>query len=162
MRIVWSRIKYDTVVALWIDEKVVWRNLSPNRLVNSFWMSGETFDKQPGFPETESRFSLISGSKVSKYFNSNNQFPGLGPLTSDSRLPRREKFFWARNWTVAVIRSRISLQFLAALAIYFWRWSSITPLLITHVPTLSILEMLSDVQSYFRDPECEGLGYARL
>jgi hypothetical protein len=33
-------------------------------------MSGEKYDKQPGFPETEPKCSLITGSNFAKYFNS--------------------------------------------------------------------------------------------
>jgi hypothetical protein len=51
---------------------------------------------------------------------------------------------------------------LADLAVYYWKRSSVSPHLFNHVPTLSMLEMLSDVQGCFHDPECKSLVYTML
>jgi hypothetical protein len=47
-------------------------------------MSGEKYDKQPSFAETESICCLITGSNFAKYFKSARKFPRLESPTSDS------------------------------------------------------------------------------
>jgi hypothetical protein len=83
-------------LAFWIDETVVSVTRSPNGLIISFWTSGEEYDKQSGFPETESKRSLITGSNFSEYFNSDRNVLGLELLRSDLRWLWKGKLCWAR------------------------------------------------------------------
>jgi hypothetical protein len=103
-------------------------------------MSGEQCDKQPGFPETETKCSLKTEPNFAKYFNSAKKFPGLG--ITDQWLTVTSK-----------IQILLSSDTFKIFSVHFCS---------THFPTLSMLEKLSDVQGYFRDPECEGLVYAGL
>jgi hypothetical protein len=76
-------------LAFWIDEIIVWCTPATNRLINSFWISAEKYDKQPDFPETESKYSLIRRWNFAKYMKSSRTFLGLESLNSFSQWPQK-------------------------------------------------------------------------
>jgi hypothetical protein len=55
-------------------------------------MSEAKYDKQPGFPETEPRWFLITGSNFAKCYKSARKFSGLESPTSHGVLEEKILF----------------------------------------------------------------------